>query len=285
MSSTIANVSAEIEEEFCDDDVPDEELVESSKKPLSAAMKARIERNRQRALMLRQSRLNSKPYTKKDGQSIMKVCSTEIDTGAGFFLDEEQEKDLLNQRVVYEEAPALPIYGSYCCEECNQKFIDSFLWKKFDVQVCDSCREEDDEKYGLVTRTDSKTQYLLNDVDLDKREPTLKFIVRKNPHNPRWGDMKLYLSSQVKQRAMQVWESEEKLEEARQAKTEKRDNMKRKKFNKKLKELRMSVCRSSWQKQTSTHQHSYGAETYNEDEDMYSKTCSTCGNVISYEKM
>jgi hypothetical protein len=32
---------------------------------------------------------------------------------------------------------------------------------------------------------------------LDERSPPLKFIVRKNPHNPRWGDMKLYLRLQV----------------------------------------------------------------------------------------
>lgn len=33
----------------------------------------------------------------------MKVCRSEIDTGAGFFLDEDQEKDLKNQKVIYEE--------------------------------------------------------------------------------------------------------------------------------------------------------------------------------------
>lgn len=32
---------------------------------------------------------------------------------------------------------------------------------------------------------------------MDERTPPLKFIVRKNPHNPRWGDMKLYLRLQV----------------------------------------------------------------------------------------
>jgi DNA-repair protein complementing XP-A cells len=31
----------------------------------------------------------------------------------------------------------------------------------------------------------------LKDCDLDKREPALRFIVRKNPHNRRWGEMKL----------------------------------------------------------------------------------------------
>lgn len=40
-------------------------------------------------------------------------------------------------------------------------------------------------------------EYLLKDCDLDKREPILKFITRKNPHNSNWGNMKLYLQIQV----------------------------------------------------------------------------------------
>lgn len=38
----------------------------------------------------------------------------------------------------------------------------------------------------------------MKDCDFDLRIPVLKFIVRKNPHNDRWGDMKLYLEQQVK---------------------------------------------------------------------------------------
>ena len=48
-----------------------------------------------------------------------------------------------------------------------------------------------------ITKTDIKNIFLLKDHDLDERKPPLKFIVRKNPHNPRWGDMKLYLRLQV----------------------------------------------------------------------------------------
>jgi DNA excision repair protein len=49
----------------------------------------------------------------------------------------------------------------------------------------------------LITKTDSKEVYLLKDCDLEKREPPLKFIVKKNPHNVNWGNMKLYLEIQV----------------------------------------------------------------------------------------
>jgi len=39
--------------------------------------------------------------------------------------------------------------------------------------------------------------YLLKDCDLEKRDPPLKCIVKRNPHNVRWGSMKLYLELQV----------------------------------------------------------------------------------------
>ena len=62
--------------------------------------------------------------------------------------------------------------------------------------VCDTCRDDAD-KHQLVTRTDARYDFLLKDCDIDKRPPPLKFVLRKNPHNPQWGDMKLYLLLQV----------------------------------------------------------------------------------------
>lgn len=38
---------------------------------------------------------------------------------------------------------------------------------------------------------------MLKDCDLDLRKPILRYISKKNPHNPRYGEMKLYLKAQV----------------------------------------------------------------------------------------
>ena len=54
-----------------------------------------------------------------------------------------------------------------------------------------------DGKHSLVTKTDAKNDYFLKDEDFDAREPALKCIVKKNPHNVNWGSMKLYLRCQV----------------------------------------------------------------------------------------
>lgn len=58
-------------------------------------------------------------------------------------------------------------------------------------------RELNDSSYKLITKSEAKSKYQLKDVDLDKREPQLKYIVKKNPRHDKWGEMKLYLESQV----------------------------------------------------------------------------------------
>ncbi|XP_064193609.1 DNA repair protein complementing XP-A cells [Anguilla rostrata] len=251
--------------------------------PLSAAMRAKIERNRQRALMLRQARLANRPYSVPEGGTCAKVAKT-IDSGAGFFIEEEEEEAQAVKKVVHKPAPVMePDY--LICDDCNKPFMDSYLSNSFDLSVCDNCRDNE-AKHKLISRTEAKREYLLKDCDLDQREPMLRFVLRKNPHNPRWGDMKLYLKLQVEKRSLEVWGSPEALEEAKESREENREVQKQKRFNKKVKELRRAVRSSVWQKDTSVHQHDYGPEELlDEEEDTYRKVCSTCGHQLTYEKM
>ncbi|RVE75647.1 hypothetical protein OJAV_G00000860 [Oryzias javanicus] len=228
---------------------------------LSAAMRAKIERNRQRALMLRQARLANRPLSAVEGGTSAKVSKT-IDSGAGFFIEEEDggggEEEI--RKVVQEPAPVI--------EARDLLLVDA------------------EGKHKLISRTEAKQRYLLKDCDLDKREPPLRFILKKNPHNSSWGDMKLYLQLQVEKRCLEVWGSEEALEEARETREENREAQKQKRFNKKVKELRRAVRSSVWTKNTSAHQHEYGPEeVLDPEEDLYRKTCLTCRHELTYEKM
>lgn len=128
-----------------------------------------------------------------------------MDSGGGFLLNPnafaatKNGKQVLagTDRVLLEEDTAIqlpPVYEQ--CTDCVEKYTESYLMKNFGYSVCDKCRDPDD-KHSLITRSESKTEYLLKDCDLDKREPILRFISRKNPHNERWGEMKLYLHLQV----------------------------------------------------------------------------------------
>lgn len=258
---------------------------------LTPAQKAMIEAKRQKALEIRKAKLMPHPYAKVDKataeKTIIRSKSTKVvDTGGGFLLEETDDPNERTDSVefVKDLGPILPP-DCPVCEECQAEFSDSWLLKSFNHSVCDGCRDNDD-KHALITRTDAKTEYLLKDCDLDKREPTLKFIVRKNPHNPRWGDMKLYLHLQIEKRALEVWGSEEALLEEKEMRDEKRHKSKAKKYNKQLKVLRMSV-RSSLYDRTSAaaHTHTFGPESYNEEDDTYSRTCSSCKFVDIFEKM
>ncbi|XP_067013655.1 DNA repair protein complementing XP-A cells homolog [Anabrus simplex] len=263
---------------------------EEADSDISLAQKARIEKNRQRAKMLKEKKIISHPYAKVESspveKSIIKVQSTKfIDTGGGFLLE---ETDVLEQGAqgILKPTPGPIIKPDQpSCLECQEQFVDSYLFQTFDHPVCDSCRDPED-KHSLITKTDAKNEYLLKDCDLEKREPPLKFIVRKNPHNARWGDMKLYLHLQVEKRALEVWQSEEELRKEYERREEKRDKAKIKKYNKQVKALRMNVRSSMYDRTTkAAHVHEFGPDTYHEEEDNYTHTCKTCGYEETFEKM
>lgn len=263
---------------------------EENPSQLSVAQKVRMERNRQRALLLRSARLTAHPYQVPDqGAAAEKTVrvggSRVIDTGGGFFMEEEEEEEPLTAADLPQQQGAVIDGTEDVCEECRKKFSDSYLLKSFDVKACDECRYND--TFKLITKTEAKQKYCLKDCDFELREPALKFIVRKNPHNERWGDMKLYLELQVYKRAMEVWGDEEKLEDQKEKRNDNKDKVKRKKFEKRIKELRKAVRTSTWHKDLSKHVHEYDSENevYDEEEDMYTKQCKTCDHKVTYEKM
>ncbi|CAG2257649.1 DNA repair protein complementing XP-A cells homolog [Mytilus edulis] len=260
---------------------------EMEEKKLAPSQKAMIERNRQKALLLRQARLMKKPYAKDKNDVGQKVKGPAkvIDTGAGFYLEEDDEEDKLMANIPIKHAPG-PIIteNKIFCDDCGKEMQESYLKTNYDVDICDVCRENED-KHNLITKTDARTKYLLRDADFDVRDPPLKFISRKNPHHKSWGEMKLFYEPQVYKRAMEIWETEEKIEEERDKREDNKEKTKRKKFDKKVKELRLAVRGSLARKDRGPHQHEYGEETYDEEEDMYSKKCQTCGHIDTYEKM
>ncbi|XP_073845366.1 DNA repair protein complementing XP-A cells homolog Xpac [Musca autumnalis] len=278
---------------------------EASEKPLTEAQKARIERNRLKALSLRQAKLVSHPYSlsKKDvntgeaTNSVIKVQGTKyVDSGGGFLIEQPAIGSKANANAnggftdssdtpkLVDDAINIPVKYDECLE-CGEMFADSFLMNNFSHSVCDKCRDQDGE-HSLITRTEAKAEYLLKDCDFDKRDPPLRYISRKNPHNVRWGEMKLYLHLQVQKRALEVWGSEEELMKQHENRIEKREVGKIRKYNKEMKQLRMEVRSSLYTKETKkAHVHEYGEETYNEDDDTYTHTCLTCNFTETFEKM
>uniref|UniRef100_A0A182MIZ7 XPA C-terminal domain-containing protein n=1 Tax=Anopheles culicifacies TaxID=139723 RepID=A0A182MIZ7_9DIPT len=258
----------------------------------------RIEENRIKAINLRQARLLTHPYcsNKKQAETavsvnnVIKVSGTKyIDSGGGFLIEQRTnptEVETGEQSESTPESDAVPVPIDYDeCLECGDRFADSYLLSTFDYSVCDACRDSDGQ-HSLITRTEAKQEYLLKDCDLDRRDPPLKYISRKNPHNVRWGEMKLYLHLQIEKRALEIWGSEEQLLREKAEREEKREFAKVKKYNKRLKALRMDVRSSLYDKTVQVHIHSYGdSEVYNAVDDNYTRTCESCGHSETYEKM
>ena len=154
---------------------------------LSISEKAQIEVNRQKALLIRAEKLNKRKLNAIDDKSnndkkVIRIDNSEfIDSGAGFFIQEEEQRA--------PEAPPSPVLppilpsDQSSCEVCAKRFATSYLHQHFDESVCDACHDK--EKHCLITKTDAKNLYLLKDHDMDSREPKLKFILKKNPHNHR----------------------------------------------------------------------------------------------------
>nr|CAG4641379.1 EOG090X0KP6 [Eulimnadia texana] len=250
------------------------------------ALRALTDRNRKSGTKKKNCDKNS-GYCMLPSGDFLKVNKKKLQClWRGFLIDENDlnEQEDSPKKIADQPAPIIKSDRPNC-DECGSEFHDSFLFRSFLYPVCDSCKDNED-KHQLITRTDARQEYLLKDCDIDLREPPLKFVLRKNPHNSRWGDMKLYLRLQVEKRALEVWGSEEKLEEERQIRDDKREKSKVKKFNKQIKALRMSVRSSMYRmKETENHQHAYGPESYDEDSDTYQRTCKSCGFVESFEKM
>ncbi|VDK86187.1 unnamed protein product [Litomosoides sigmodontis] len=225
---------------------------------------------------------------------------------AGGFMDDDDEYASVRERIAearqkrkildFEEtfggradeevASSLSVVPPDNCIDCKNPLCNSFLWEKFNYPVCNSCRNDKGD-HKLISRTEAKSQYLLKDCDLDLRKPILRFISKKNPHNPRYGDMKLYLKAQLERRCLEVYGSKEEFEKTKEARNTQRETRLEKRFEKKIKEMRQQVHGSKIFKSEygKAHDHVYGDETYDSIKGEYWKICKICEYKLSYEKM
>ena len=284
-------MTSKIEEldQFSDEDVDDKDLNSifdkmENETNLSEGQKSRMEKNKLKALALKKARLMSNPYDKNKPNK--KTQSTKlIDSGGGFFIEEKEESPAEVIEILEQPPPVLPP-DQPTCEDCHRDFAQSYLLNTFSHSVCDDCKNMEREgPHELITKTDAKKQFLITDAHLEREGRNLKFLLRKNPHNPRYGDMKLFLRLQIEKLALDIWGSEEELEKEIEKREAKQILLKEKKYNKKMKELRKAVRSSLFTKDFSTHTHSYGEESYDEEKDEFSKVCTECGQVLTYEKM
>lgn len=121
------------------------------------------------------------------------------------------------------------------CEACQREEvpIDPDYMDIFRVAVCLGCKDTN-PLYTLITKTQARNEFLLTDEELADTS-LMPSLSRKNPHNPRWSDMKLYLRRQCRDFAWKKFNGESGLEAALEARSGAKSERKSKQFLKKLK--------------------------------------------------
>ncbi|KAJ8596481.1 hypothetical protein M405DRAFT_726158 [Rhizopogon salebrosus TDB-379] len=144
------------------------------------------------------------------------------------------------------------------CKECQSIDIDYTFKKIFGCLVCNKCKDEYPEKYGLLTKTECKEDYLLTDPELRDRE-VLPHLLKANPHKSTFANMMLYLRCQVEDFAWKKWGSPEALDAEWERRTEEKKKKKNKKFEEGLLDLRRRTRESVWQRRKDQeHKHVFG---------------------------
>lgn len=118
-----------------------------AKSDLTEAEKSRIERNRQRAVFLRDAKIKSNAVAiESDGKVSIKIAGSKFQDSQGGFLIAENDIEIVEEermakiaKLSEEEGSNLPIIYNDCIE-CLDEFAESYLLKNFGHSVCDKCK-------------------------------------------------------------------------------------------------------------------------------------------------
>jgi DNA-repair protein complementing XP-A cells len=175
----------------------------------------------------------------------------------------------------------LPLEVNDRCSVCRSLELDDFILKNYKVRVCPNCREAHQDRFGLMTKTSAKDEFLLTDEELRDAKP--------NPHRPNWSNMQLFLKEQVRAFALDKWGSLEAIEEEAQKRADAHENLKEKKYLANLKELRQKTKltgKSSLVADRKTHNHRHTFQDItNQTTGTIESECTECGFRIESEEL
>ena len=114
-----------------------------------------------------------------------------------------------------------PATSEHACENCRTAAAAPKFFEAFGVKACFDCQRADKAeggRYQLITKTKARDEYLLTEAQCG----ALGCIKKPNPHDARYGEMRLYLRAQVAAAALASWGSEEGLLVERERRREER---------------------------------------------------------------
>ncbi|KAK0121413.1 hypothetical protein ONS95_009707 [Cadophora gregata] len=173
----------------------------------------------------------------------MHASSNKEEKPAHMTLKEWERHQLLKNLRRRKEGPFEPGLGLGAreqgkkCSDCGSLEIDWTWDEVFGVQVCARCKEKNDQKYSLLTKTECKTDYMLTEPELNDNE-LLPRLLKPNPHKAHWHDMSLFLRFQVEAYAIKTkWGSAEAMDAEFDRRQAGKQIQRGKKFKKGLVEL------------------------------------------------
>jgi len=89
----------------------------------------------------------------------------------------------------------------------------------------------------------------------------------------------------VEKRALEVWGDLHTIEEEKMKREDNKMKTKLKKYDKKMGTLRMAARSSLYTRDLTPHEHKWGEDSYNEEEDTYTHVCLECKQSETFEKM
>eukprot|EP01134_Creolimax_fragrantissima_P007014 CFRG7014T1 len=212
-----------------------------------------------------------------------------IDTNAGFLMPDEDLSSNVNEKnASHGRKDLLDHYDGTrkLCIECKLAFYSSYLERSFQIMLCDSCKRADkaaDDKYGLVTKTTAKKEYLLTDGDLENRDYSLPYITMANPGGTSYARMKLYVRMQVEELSFKRFGGEAGLDLEIQKRQEAKLKGQKAKYKKQINELKRTTLTKIHRMER--HEHEWGVPVHDSATDMSQKKCNTCGVVVEFCSM
>lgn len=249
------------------------------------------------------SRVRGPPQQRRTSQQQQHDDDFDFDEEGAAELDALEREERGRSSGVGAPSSASAAAGVSKCMDCKETEGQQQFFDAFGLSVCYDCQrvaKGPGGKYQVITKSKAKDEFLLSDRQLDKAHGGLGCLTVKNPHDSRYGDMRLYLRAQVEEVALLTWGTDEALfnEKERRAteRVQKAEARKRKAADKLSHGMAAGGNRKAPAARrvaavaaatAASHTHTYPPEEeheYDAATDMWTKRCA-CGFALEYERM
>lgn len=182
----------------------------------------------------------------------------------GFFRDENATP---SRKSTEDSSIVVPVDSADKCIFCGEVLLNCEIKRLFQMNVCSGCSWE---KLKFITKTRCIQEYLLT-VDELKH---FSYLSRPNPHKGTWNDMQLFLEDQIKEFAMEKYDSLEAIEKIKKDRERQRKTRKLENVKKRVKELKRKTFLNIRKEK---HIHKF--------ENRDNKTVCECGMEIEEEEI